>query len=267
MATKSSISDKEKPDITREYGPFYCQRCKQMVRNIKYFNHKRKLCQHCYEFMFTQIPCRDCFTKVDVKSWADPKELKRPFLCPTCLSQQKRIEITGAYTRIMAQDQCLRNQFQCQECANLHSQRCPLIHYADMNTPSYIQAEKQNHVNQYMPSQCQNGYYFWHKLLFCSRECVRKQFGQSPFCVVCGDLQTVRCLDCHVPVCGDCSKRWLVDGRCMQCSIDKHPDWSQKDLHRYFADRLQTNYPQILNDPTLSANLKWIIVEYLIRRY
>jgi hypothetical protein len=88
--------------------------------------------------------------------------------------------------------------------------------------------------------------------------------------MVCSGLNTVRCTGCAIPVCDVCCEKWFVGSEnrmCVQCMIDCHSDWTQQEIHTYLVQAWWKNYPQISEDSSLSADVKWAMMEYAVRRY
>jgi len=228
-----------------------CLHCKRVVRSAKAFHPRKSLCMHCYDAEYELVPCMDCFQDVERK-----RTEKNFSLCTSCKGHRKTQNDRERY--------CLRNNFSCSHCASVHSLRCPLKHYTDMNLPPNVIHERNEAIRLYLPSDAQDGFYFWHRFLFCSRACVRKRFGSTPFCAVCGESGDSRCARCSIPVCVSCAKRWLFKDLCMQCFIDSHPTWTRQQLHTQMVNMRQNFKP---TNRQLDRNVQWAIAESKPVRY
>lgn len=257
------------------YGQMQCVRCKRIVRGIRSFHFRKSLCTYCYDILYTNIPCLDCFQDIEVKNGS--QQAKSTSICNVCKAQRaaQYIKDQKDQTRDVKRGLkpnksfalCSRTSFACSSCASVHTLRCPNAHYTDMNISSRTRRQRYANVHTYRSSECDNGFYFWHKFLFCSRACVAKRFGNSPICAVCGETQQIRCRRCFIPVCSVCARNWFVDSCCVQCFIDSHPTWTDRQLHLEMTQARMENYKQIFTQNKLNKHVAWIVAEFLTHRY
>ncbi len=279
-------------DGKKQSRELQCTRCKRIVHNFKYFHFRKNLCIYCYNILYESYPCFDCFQQVETKRETPQGknhvknggggERETIHLCHVCRSQRLQMKHTT----------CSRTSFHCSKCASVHMLRCPLVHSTDMNLPSHVHRMRQQNITEYRSSNAvtiqngeltNDGFYFWHKFLFCSHKCVQKQFATTPLCVLCGRKSTEetddrkRCHRCRIPLCIGCASKWFIRETdfqesssehmsCIQCFIDLHPTWTQNEIHKKVVQCLAVNYPQILNNSLLDDSVRWIILEYLVKR-
>lgn len=235
-----------------------CNHCKRTIYSPKYFHFPKQICIACHDTLYESFPCFDCFQHVERRRVT--KEPKEAHLCNVCRAQRLQMSTVT----------CTRATFECSKCATVHMLHCPFVHAADMNLPVSVRRTRQENAATYRSSALlEGGFYFWHKFLFCSHRCVQKQLADTSICVVCAkELETnsLSCARCHIPLCGGCASKWLIETYCMQCFIDLHPTWTHDDLHQKFVSARKQNFPQILDNPLLNDTIKWTILEYLVHR-
>lgn len=274
-------SDGKTPSHATGYGAMQCMRCKRLVSSIKLFHFRKSLCTYCYDITHTTIPCLDCFQDIEIK--CDSTQ-STPSICNICKAQRaaqlKRDETDQTRdpkrnkTPNKSRALCSRTSFACSSCASVHTLRCPHSHYSDLNISSRTRRQRYANVQTYRSSECENGFYFWHKFLFCSRACVKRRFQYSPQCAICGmnvqeseNMKLARCRRCLIPLCAVCSSAWFTDGCCTQCFVDSHPEWTDRQLHLVITQTRMENYKQIFIANKLNQHVAWVVAGFLSCRY
>jgi hypothetical protein len=223
-----------------------CTRCKRAVGQNKYFNATKKLCIYCYDILFDQVPCVDCFQLLERKVGETSTQL---VLCDVCRAQ-----------RAHSTSFCTRTWFKCSQCASIHNQWCTQPHATDLGVSANTLRARTRHLGQYRSSRAPDGFYQWDRFLFCSKQCVQQMFAQSTWCALCGKHQSAlqRCEQCQIPLCKPCAQYWFNQGMCNQCFGDRHPTWPICTLKHVTS--LDVNDPvlKILRPTVRQTVMNWL---------
>lgn len=265
-----------------------CGRCLRIITNEKNFHSRRNLCVYCYDLLYESFACFDCFTPIERTRNSNLKH--HQIVCDECRGQRKWKK---ANTSQQIEPTCLRIRFDCSKCFHIHNLKCPFTHTTDLNLPGSVRRLRQQSLVEYRSNDAisltnvsmddlsddaspedvryfqnakqttNDGFYFWHRFLFCSYQCVRKIFTNVRHCAVCGEDKEkdfLRCRRCWIPLCLACSSQWFLEkDMCTQCWIDTNPIDSHDQLHQTIVESRSANFPQISNPAIQQTMLEFLI--------